>query len=129
MITNASAGHAAYKQGQVGSADPLRIVVLLYEGAIRFTRQAQEGFDEPATRGHALGRAHRILSELLAAIDHEKGGEIAENLDGLYRFALDQITRANTELDRSALDGVLRVLGELHGGWQELESRGEGARP
>jgi flagellar protein FliS len=124
MQTNARAAHAAYQRGQVSSAGPLRIVVLLYEGAIRFSRQAQERFEDPAVRGHALGRAHRILSELLAALDHERGGEIARNLDALYRYALEAITRANVEHDRRALESVIDVLDTLHSGWQQVEASG-----
>jgi len=97
MYSNARAGQQAYQTGQVASADPLRIVILLYEGAIRFLRQAEQRFPDPATRGQALGRAHRIITELLTSLDHDEGGEISRNLDGLYRFALEAITRANVE--------------------------------
>jgi flagellar protein FliS len=124
MQTNARAAHAAYQRGQVSSAGPLRIVVLLYEGAIRFSRHAQERFEDPAVRGHALGRAHRIVSELLAALDHERGGEIARSLDALYRYALEAITRANVEHDRRALESVIDVLDTLHSGWQQVEAGG-----
>jgi len=118
---NARFGHAAYQHGQVASADPLRIVVLLYEGAIRFVGQAQARWNEPAARGTALGRAHRIVSELLASLDYEKGGEIATNLDALYHFVLDELTRANIEANPKGLDGVLRVLRELLDGWATIE--------
>jgi len=122
MQTNAHFGHAAYRQGQVSSASPIRIIVLLYDGAIRFVRQAMEKFDEPASRGYSLGRAHRILSELLASLDYEAGGPIADNLDRLYRFTLDEITRANVEGDRRSLNGVLEVLNTLASGWREIEA-------
>ncbi len=119
---NARFGHAAYQQGQVSSADPLRIIVLLYEGAIRFIGQAQARWEDPAARGTALGRAHRIISELLASLDHERGGEIATNLDSLYHFALDEITRANLEANPRGLSGVLNVLRELLDGWSTIEA-------
>jgi len=121
MYSNARAGHQAYQAGQVGSADPLRIIILLYEGAIRFVRQAEQRFQDPATRGQALGRAHRIISELLTSLDHEEGGEIARNLDGLYRFALDAITRANVEMDPALLPPVVDVLTKLLEGWTGVE--------
>ena len=118
---NARFGQAAYQQGQVASADPLRIIVLLYEGALRFIGQAQARWEDPAARGTALGRAHRIVAELLASLDYEKGGEIARNLDGLYHFALDEITRANVDANPKGLDGVCRVLRELLEGWSSIE--------
>ena len=122
METNVHAAHGAYKQGLVTAAAPLRIVVLLYEGAIRFARQAQERFDDPAVRGTALGRTHRIVSELLASLDHERGGEIANNLDGLYNYLLDSITKANVDLDRKSLKSVVKVLETLLSAWRRIEA-------
>jgi len=118
---NVRFGHAAYQHGQVASADPLRIVVLLYEGAIRFVGQAQARWSDPAARGTALGRAHRIVSELLASLDYEKGGEIARNLDGLYHYVLDEITRATVDANPKGLDSVNHVLRQLLDGWTSIE--------
>lgn len=129
MQTNVQQAHGAYQQGLVAAAAPLRIVVLLYEGAIRFCRQAQQQFDSPAVRGHALGRAHRIVSELLSSLDHERGGEVAGNLDGLYRYSLDALTRANIDLDAAALESVVDVLGTLLSGWRDLEAGGTQEKP
>jgi flagellar protein FliS len=123
MQTSARAAQAAYQRSEVSAAGPLRIVVLLYEGAVRFLRLGNEKFDEPAARGHALGRAHRIVTELLAALDHDKGGEIAARLDSLYRYALGAITRANVGGDRAALDSTIQVLQTLLSGWREIEAR------
>jgi flagellar protein FliS len=63
------------------------------------------------------------VSELLAALNHEKGGEIASNLDALYRFVLDSITRANVEGDRAAIRPILQILETLLSGWHEIEGR------
>ena len=128
MQMNSPHGHAAYNQGQVVSADPVRIVVLLYEGAIRFIGQAKEKFSDPAARGYALGRAHRIVSELLAALDYENGGEIATNLDSLYHYLLDEITRANVENTPAHLDSLCQVLRELLSGWTSIEQSARSAR-
>jgi flagellar protein FliS len=125
MQISAQTAHAAYRTGQVGSAGPLRIVVLLYEGALRFSRQALDRFDDPASRGQALGRAHGIISELMAALDHEKGADIAANLDGLYGYMLDSLTAANLSADREALASTIRVLETLLPAWREIESRGQ----
>ena len=125
METNIYVAHGAYKQGQVTAAAPVRIVVLLYEGAIRFARQAQQNFDDPAIRGVALGRTHRIVSELLASLDRERGGEIAGNLDGLYRYVLDAITQANLDLDKASINSVVNVLQTLVSAWKQIENRRE----
>lgn len=116
---------AAYQQGEISSAGPMRIVVLLYEGALRFSRQALDKFEDPALRGHALGRAHRIVSELLAALDHDQGAEIATNLDNLYGYLLDSFTRANVHGDRGSLQSAIEVLDSLLPAWREVENRKE----
>jgi len=121
MYSNVRAGQQAYQAGQVGCADPVRIVILLYEGAIRFLRHAEQRFQDPATRGQALGCAHRIITELLTSLDHQEGGEIARNLDGLYRFSLDAITRANVDADPATLAPVIDVLTQLLEGWNGVE--------
>jgi flagellar protein FliS len=126
MQINPQAAHTAYQQVQIGSAGPLRIVVLLYEGAIQFSRQALEKFDEPAVRGHALGRAHSIVSELFATLDHEQGEQIATNLDSLYGFVLDALTRATVDGDRKALRDALNVLKTLLTAWRTIEARSQG---
>ncbi len=125
MQISPQAAHATYQQAQIGSAGPLRIVVLLYEGALQFSQQALEKFDEPAVRGQALGRAHRIISELFAALDYEKGEEIATNLDALYGFLLDALTRANVNGEERALKDAIAVLKSLLPAWRTIESRSQ----
>lgn len=122
MQVHAKTVHAAYQTGQIGSADPVRIIVLLYEGAIRFARQAQERFGDPASRGLALGRAHMIVSELMASLDHGKGSDLSRNLEALYQYLLDNITTANVDGDRKALQSGIDVLNTLVSAWREIGS-------
>jgi len=123
MLISTQSAHSAYRSGQVGSAGPLRIVILLYEGGIRFCRQALDEFDQPGTRGQALGRAHRIVAELMASLDAEQGGEIAQNLEALYGFMLDEITNANARQEPRALETVIDLLSTLLSAWREIEIR------
>ena len=122
LQSNVQLGTAAYQQAQIGSADPVRIVVMLYEGAIRFVHMAEHSFEVPASRGHALGRAHRIVSELLAALDYERGGEIAQNLSMLYDYVLDLLIEANVHGKREGLRSARMVLQELLEGYRGVES-------
>ena len=128
MYTDPRVAHAAYRHGQVASAGPLRIIVLLYEGAILSCRQAAERFEDPRNRGESLGRAHRIVSELLASLDYDKGAEIATNLDALYGFVLDAITRANVDENKQVLGPAIQVLETLLSAWREVEAS-PAARP
>lgn len=126
MQSDYARAHSAYQQGQVAASSPVRIVVLLYDGAIRFARQAQAKFSDPGVRGHALGRAHAIVSELMIALDHEKGGEIAQRLESLYRYVLDGVLRANVQGDARALESAIGVLETLAEGWREIARTGAG---
>ena len=122
MYTDPRVAHAAYRHGQVASAGPVRIIILLYEGALQSCRQAAERFEDPRQRGESLGRAHRIVTELMASLDYDKGGEIATNLDGLYGFVLDAITRANVDEEERVLGPAIQVLETLVSGWREIET-------
>jgi flagellar protein FliS len=124
MQSDYARAHSAYTQGQVVASSPVRIVVLLYDGAIRFCRQAQQKFGDPAVRGHGLGRAHAIVSELMIALDHDKGGEIAARLESLYRYVLDALIRANVKGEAQALESAIGVLEELAQGWREIARSG-----
>jgi flagellar protein FliS len=122
MYTNTAVAHAAYQSGQVHAAGPVRIVVLLYDGAIRFARKALTHFDEVSIRGEALGRSHAIVTELLGALDAEKGGEIAYNLARLYEFVLDRLIQANVRGDRKGLAGAISVMETLASSWREIDT-------
>jgi len=126
MQSDYARAHSAYTEGQVAASSPLRIVVLLYDGALGFCRQAQARFADPAVRGAGLGRAHAIVSELMIALDREQGGEIADRLESLYRYVLDALIRANVKGDAKALESAIGVLDTLAGGWREIMQSGAG---
>jgi len=115
-----------YQTARVETASPVQLVVDLYRGAIRFMRQAaafQEQGDA-ASRGRALGRAHAIVSELQATLDHGHAPELCEELDRLYDFVLYQITESNVRADASLLDPAIEVMGTLEDAWSQLAGRG-----
>jgi flagellar protein FliS len=110
---------AAYKQSSVLTAPPGQLVVMLYDGARRFLFQASSAMQEGDTivAHQRLRRVEDILSELLATLDHERGGEIASRLQGLYVFFLAELNRGRVEQDPQRLDFVNRQLGELREAW------------
>lgn len=113
---------AQYRSAKVETASPVQLVVDLYRGALRFLRQAiafqKEG--KAAERGVALGRAHAIVSELQATLDHDQAPELCQQLDSLYDFVLFRITEANLKADTSFLDGAIDVLTTLEGAWAQI---------
>ena len=110
-----------YKNSQILNASPEQILIMLYDGAIRFCREAQVALKENDLRRQAdkISRAMAIVTEFSNTLDREVGGEIAENLDALYAFMNRELVRANLEKDPAALQSVEGLLSDLRGTWAE----------
>jgi flagellar protein FliS len=109
-----------YKQTSVQSASKEKILLMLYEGAIRFTKQAIKAAEEKkiADRGIMIGRVYDIIMELNNTLDHKVGGEISKNLEQLYLFIMEKLTRANITGDPEHLRVCLKIIENLHEGWK-----------
>jgi len=114
-------GVAKYKQTSVQSASREKILLMLYEGAIRFVKQAMIAIDKKdiAERGMNIGRAWDVVMELNNSLNHEVGGDIAKNLEQLYMFITEQLTKANATGAKKPLEDALKVLETLYSGWVE----------
>ena len=114
-----------YLQNEIRTASPEALVAKLYERAILCAREARELGHDPASekRGEQLRRALDIVCELRSALDLERGGEIASNLDALYEFVAGRLVVAATGSDPQPVDDALRVLEILVEPWRELASR------
>jgi flagellar protein FliS len=108
-----------YQQTQVTTASPERILILLYEGAIRFVVQAKEAIEngEKPRRREAISRAIAIVSYLSDTLDHQAGWSGSEELDGLYAYMVRELTLANLKEDVKALAGVEGLLQQLRETW------------
>ena len=115
-----------YQQNAVLTATPGKLVVMLYDGAGRFLRQAAAAMrDGQIQRSHTtLGRGQAIINELLVTLDHERGGEIASSLQGLYLFCNRHLIEARGEGDPEKIDTVVELLGELRDAWAQIETTG-----
>ena len=114
-------GYEAYSRAVAHTTDKReRILLMLYDGALRFVRFARVGIKEksPRIRGENISRVLGILTELDCALDREGGGELVENLADLYRYMMDRLTHANVKNDTEALDEVERLLTELKEGFE-----------
>jgi flagellar secretion chaperone FliS len=108
-----------YKKSSVESASREKILLMLYEGAIKFTKLGIKACEEKkiADRGMNIGRAYDIVMELNNTLDHKVGGEIAVNLERLYMFIMDEYTKANITGKPEHLRSALKVLENLYQGW------------
>lgn len=113
------AAYQKYKTTSVQSASKEKILLMLYEAAIRFTKVAIVAAEEKkiADRGMNIGRAYDIVLELNNTLDHKVGGDVAKNLEQLYMFITDQYTQANITGDPKYLRDALKVLETLYEGW------------
>lgn len=110
-----------YKETSVKSASREKILLMLYEGAMKFTklaRKAIEDGDIPA-RGYNIGRAFDIIVELSSTLDHSANEEVSRQLEQLYIFVTDRLTQANVSGKVEHLDAVLGILTTLYEGWKE----------
>jgi flagellar protein FliS len=108
-----------YKQTSVTSASREKLLLMMYEGAIKFTKKAIIACEvkDIAERGLNIGRAYDIIMELNNTLNFEVGGELAKNLEALYVFMTDQLTQANIKGDPAPLHVVLKLLTTLNEGW------------
>ncbi len=110
-----------YQQNQISTASPEQILLMLYDGAIRFTRRAISGLEEnkPELKRSGVSKAMAIISEFSNSLNHEVGGEIAEDLDALYDFMIRELTAGNLHDDIKKLKVVEKLLVDLREGWGE----------
>jgi len=114
----------AYQESSILTAPPERLVVMLYDGARRFLYQSAAAMREEnrGVAGERLRRAELIVEELLTTLNLEAGGEVAQNLQGLYVFFLRHLAEARAEQDADKLDWVNVQLGELRESWAQIGS-------
>lgn len=110
-----------YQNNQILNATPERILIMLYDGAIRFCRQAMQAMDDGNRQvfSEKIGRAMAIICEFANTLNHEVGGDIARDLDALYSFMTKELTRANIENERKPLETVENLLVGLRETWVE----------
>jgi flagellar protein FliS len=117
----------AYKEIQIKTANQIRLIVMLYDGAIRHVNLAIDAFAEGHRRYDAINAhiiaAQDILSELMASLDFEKGGVLAKNLFSLYSFMNRRLLDGNLKKDPAPLAEVKKMLGDLREAWDEISTR------
>jgi len=120
-----------YQKTQVTTVDSGKVVVLLYEGTIKFLRKSQEGIVEKdiEKRHNNLMRALDIIDELNNSLNFSQGGEIARSLNALYLFMRGHLTEANINNNSHMIEEVLNMLSSLKGAWEEVASNPEINKP
>jgi len=111
----------------VESANPHRLVQMLFEGAIEKINKAKYfiSLRNIEQKGKHISWAVSIVGGLRDSLDFEKGGEIAVQLDSLYEYCLHSLTEANLQNDPEKLNSVLNVLQQIKEGWDAISDETE----
>lgn len=121
---------SAYRETRVRTASQGTLIIMLYDEAIKQIGQAVALFDdgskmEPARiekSNASILKSQEIITELMASLDMEAGGEISRNLLALYTFFNQQLLEGNIEKNQEKLSFVKNMLEELRTAWVEVVS-------
>lgn len=112
---------AQYQQAQIETAPREQLLLMLYDGAIRFCNVAKKAIED---KDFSLANTHcikvqNILTELMVTLDMEVGGEFAQNLFDLYDYMNRRTMEANMQKSAEPLDEILTHLKELRMAWAQ----------
>ncbi len=116
----------SYRQVATKTATPGQLVLMLFDGALRFLDKALVGFDldDPLDSNLAINnnilKAQEILRELNMSLNMEKGGEFAATMRRLYNYYDLQLSQSNLQKDPSGVELVIRLLSVIRGAWAEM---------
>ncbi|HHF09061.1 MAG TPA: flagellar export chaperone FliS [Candidatus Atribacteria bacterium] len=115
----------SYEVSAVNTASPLKLILMLYDGSIKFLKMAKLLYEEgkPEKAHQMIVRTEKILLELMASLNLEQGGEIARSLLGLYQFMLRECAEINEENCSEKINGLLKLLSGLQEAWMEVEKK------
>lgn len=126
---------AAYKETRIRTAGPAQLVVMLYEEAVKQCDRAIDYMDtdlkkKPANIEKinlALGKTQDILTELMASLDFEAGGDLAKDLFAIYVYFNKELTEANISKDISKVKSVRAMLADLSSAWSVAATKAHGS--
>jgi flagellar protein FliS len=125
----ANGGLGTYQTVGTLTADPARLVLMLFDGATRFLLKARKGLErgDIGEFAQALSRAHAIIGELADSLDVKVGGAVAEELAILYRFMLIHLSEGLIAKSPDHIDRVVALLATIREGFEgAIDGRGDG---
>ena len=120
--------YAAYQKTNVNTASQGRLVVLLYEGAVKHLKAARKLFDandklkagDIEQFGIHLQKTQAIITELQVSLDMEKGGDISRNLMSLYVYFNEELMDATISHNKQKIEFILSKVDDLAGAWRTI---------
>lgn len=113
-----------YKQTQISTANQGKLIVMLYDGAIKFLNIALDNiepmrFDIVNTN---IIKAQDIITELLLSLNMNEGGEISQNLFSLYMYFKRQLLEANMRKDPEMIKHILKLMKDMRDAWDQISA-------
>lgn len=112
----------AYLQTQVTTTSQGDLLLMLYDGAIKFLKQAKVKMQEQdyAQKGILISRAMDVIAELASSLNAQKGGDLADNLNKLYFYCNTKLLQANLKMDTGLIDVVIKILSGLRDAFAQI---------
>ena len=119
-----------YRATKVETAGSVDLIVMLYQGAVRFIRTGLEALDRRDFKAvnENFIKAQNIVVELRGSLNHEDGGDIAKQLSSLYDYCYRQLIMANVKKDPAPAREVIGILRDLGTAWQQVATQQRQAR-
>lgn len=110
-----------YQKTQIITSTPEKILIMLYDGAVNFTKIAREKLvkGDKAGKGMYISKAQAIVAELMNTLNHEVAPVIARDLERLYIYMIDEYIAANISNNPIHLDNVIRIMTTMRDTWAE----------
>ena len=120
-----------YKEMQIKTASPGKLLLMLYQGAIKFMKLAKKNIKEgKIEESHKnIIKAQNIILELQSTLNKEQGGDLAVRLESLYDFIYRELVQANLNKNTSHLDNVIPLVEELFSSYKEIIMNKGGEKP
>ena len=124
-MNNPTNRSSVYQEVSVQTSSPVRLVIMLYEGAIRFLRQSIEAIQvrDLEQKRQYIDRSIAIIQHMQSTLDCDKGLEIAADLDRLYTYITSCILAGSGKLDTAPLEEAIKLLSVLLTGWEQVAKK------
>jgi flagellar protein FliS len=119
---NQANAYNAYRNNQVMAASKNKLVIMLYDGAIKNLKLAEIALQEKQIENvnTHIKKTQDIIAEFMSTLNFEAGGDIAKNLYQLYEYMYNRLIRANIDKDAAGIEEVKKYLEELRDTWTQI---------
>jgi len=125
LRANSYSNQNAYKANEISTVSQSRLIVMLYEGAMRFLKIAKESMTPRKYDivNNNIIKAQDIITDLMLSLNLEEGKEVASNLLSLYVYMKKRLLEANMRKDTKIIEEVVELLTQLKTAWDELDRK------